>query len=377
MESFPSRLGFFYWRKYKLNLLEIRRLNNYSKKIKHNLTYGFCIEIFIEFYIGILRELPKKQQHDKRLNIRLMDFCMAIIKKKYYLSSVFYESLYQETIPEEIYVRIKDKEQNLRILSDSEERELFNRDLKRMKRIYDDLVQDFDKSHPEIFYEQIRRLASKCEKISIVPLRRLFYNAHCFMVDFDSVVSIKLYLRYLNVKSSSDTFKYRAILKLHATKLFENEAQKKKFETICVQFRQDNDIEKAFDRVDELFLRVRRKISLHIDSIKEAKTKHDEAVKILGQYRDTDEREKEKSPVVKEPDDMAVYQKALFDLFISRSFHLNRQEVNIFAASRGLFTDSFIEHINDDYYETFDDLLIEEDGDDYLMNEEYYNQLNA
>ena len=373
IENIRKSIGFIYWRQFKLKSYEIRYLNAYSKKIKRSLIFGFCIEIFIGFFLDVFRELSEEQQHNKTLNLCLMDFCLALLKKKYHLSSVYDDSFYKTTVPGEIYEIVKDKEQSVRMLSASEERELFTRDLKRIKRIYNDLVGTFDKKHPELFYEHICQLAS-C--YSVVPLRSLFYNTHSFMADYDKVISLKLYLHYLNVKSSSDTFKYKGIMKYNAAKLFDNEAQKKKFYTIIHQFRQDYDLEKAFERVDELYMRVRRKIKLHIESIKEAKEKHNEVAQILGQYLDNEENEKDECPVTIEMNDRLNHPKDLFDLFISNSFRLNRQEVNIFAESRGLFRDSFIERINDDYYETFDDLLIEEDGDYYILNEEYYKQLN-
>ena len=369
-------IGFIYWRKFKLTLYEVGYLNDYSKKIRHSLTFGFCFEIFIGLYISVFRELSEKQQQDKQLNHRLMDFCLAIIQQKYYLGSVSDDSIYKEILPEEIYAKVKDKEQSIRMLTASEERDLFNRDLKRIKRIFNHLVSDFDKNHSEKLYEQICTLAVNYKKIGVVPLRSLFYNAYHFMADYDRVVSLKLYLQYLNVRSSSNTFKFKTIMKYNAVKLFDSEAQKRKFDTICAQFRQDYDLEKAFERTDELFKRVRRKISLHIDSIKEAKSEHNEVAFMLEQYLDSDEPVKDDQPVVIEPDTTSERQKELFGLFISNSFRLNRQELNIFATSRGLFRDTFIERINDDYYEMFDDLLIEEDGDDYILNEAYYKQLN-
>ena len=377
IERFRTSLGFIYWRKYKLTLYEVSYLNGYSKKIRRCLTFGFCFEVFIELYRSVFRELTGKQQQDKRLNLHLMDFCLAILQKKYYLRPVSDDSIYKDALSEEIYEIVRDKEQSVRMLTASEERDLFNRDLKRIKRIFNHLVSEFDKNNSEQLYEQICSLAENYKKIGVVPLRSLFYNAYHFMADYDRVVSLKLYLHYLSVRSSSNTFKFKAIMKYNAVKLFDSEAQKKKFDAIIAQFRKDNELEKALVRVDELFRRVRRKISLRIDSIKEAKSAHDEVAQMLGQYLDNDEIEKDDPPVVIETDDLSERRKELFDLFISRSFRLNRQEVHRFAASRGLFGDTVIERINDAYYETFDDLLIEEDGDDYVLNEDYYKQLNG
>ena len=376
--AYVSRsFGFIYWRKFKLNLYEARYLNAYSKKIKRDLISGFCKDIFIGFYLDIVREMSKKQLKDRMLILRLMDFCLAIIKKKYYLSSVIdNDSFFKETLPGEIYENVKDKERLLRILSEEEERELFNRDLRRIKRIINYLTATFDKNHPEQLYGQICSLASSYENISVVPVRSLYYNTHCFMADYDRVLSLKLYLRYLNVKSSSATYKYKAIMRDNADKLFDDKAQKRKFAAILEQFRQDNDLEKALEQVDSLFIHVRRKINLHIESIKEAKANHNEVALILGQYLDSEEPEKEEPPAVFEQDDRLNHQKDLFDLFISKSFRLNRQEINIFADSRGLFRDTFIERINDSYFDMFDDLLIEEDGDYYVLNEDYYQQIN-
>ena len=363
-------------KKFALQPFEKGLLNDYTQKIKRNLTHNFCIEIFIEFYISIFRELSKKHQRIKKLNFRLMDFCMAIVNVKFHLKPDFDDSIYRDTLPKEICELVKIKESTIRMLSDSEERKLFKNDTKRPIRIYDYCVRHFDKNHPEIFYSTICRLNSFRNEINIVHLRNIFYKAYSFMADFDRFISLQCYLHYLTVKSASDTFQYKVISKRNVSKLFDNETQKIKFDAICNQFRQDNDTEKAFKQLDELFMRVRRKISLNIESIKEAKEKHNEVVQILEKYLDNDESETEKQPVVIKIDDTPDNKKDLFAYFISRSFRLNRQEVNIFAKSRGLFGDTFIERINDEYYETLDDLLIEEDGDYYILNEDYYHQLN-
>lgn len=197
------------------------------------------------------------------------------------------------------------------------------------------------------------------------------------MIEHHKEISLKLYLQYLNVKSASGTFKYKQISVRNASKLFSNKEQKTKFEAICKQFQKNYKLEKALAQISELYTPVRRKIKLNVDSIQEAKAKQASVAKILGAYLDDEpiaEKHENTQPetVINTP---ANNQQELFDLFISNTFRLNQQEINIFVQSKGLFKDQFIESINEQYYETLDDLLIEEESGEYILNEEYYTQI--
>jgi hypothetical protein len=374
-KSYSELIGYVYRKKFALNRFEKAYLNNHTKIIKRNFVADVCIEIFIGLYTGVVRELSYKQQKDKKLNGRLMDFCIAVVKKKYNLILPFDFSSYKELLPEEVYVLLKDKELSMRELTEPEEQQLFNRDTKRWKRVYDSLVSNFDKERPEVFYKDICKLGSYHENIGVIRTRSLYYNAYNFMIDYDRKYALKLYLHYLNMKSKSETFRFKEITKRNASVLFDTDEQKRKFAAICSQLQDNQDIAMACGQVDELFVFVRRKINLHVESIKDAKARHNEVAQILGHYLDEDVPVEEKLPVATTIEPAPDNKKELFDLFISQSFRLNRQEVNIFASSKGLFRDHFIESINEAYYETLDDLLIEEEDDCYIMNEAYYQQI--
>jgi len=379
VKSQHEAIGYIYRKQFKLKHIEKEHLNAYTKKIKRNFASTFCIEIFIGLYIEIVREIPRKQQKDNTLSSRLIDVCIAIVKKKCNLILPFDISVYKALFPDDIYNIIKDKEQSIRALTETEEQELFKHDKKRMKRIYDGLVSKLDKNHPNIFYDDICKLGLYCRTIGAIHSRSLYYKSHNLMVDYDRKYALKLYLHYLSIKSTSETFKYKEITKRNTSELFDTEEQKKKFALICAQFREKQDIAWACEQVDELYIHVRRKIKLQIESIKDAKSQHNEVAQMLGTYLNEEETLSEVSSLEKFSKKTTEYpsenKKELFDLFILRSFRLNRQEVNIFATSKGLFRDNFIESINEEYYETLDDLLIEVEGDDYIMNEDYYQQI--
>lgn len=198
------------------------------------------------------------------------------------------------------------------------------------------------------------------------------------MVQNHKETSLKFYLHYLHVKSASETFKHKQISTRNISRLFGSKEQKEKFDAICRKFQKDQKLEKALTELSALCTPVRKKINLNISSIQDAKEKQTQVAQLLSSYL-----EDEPIPEISVPDIITEKQqhvagdnqKELFDLFTANTFRLNQQEVHIFAQSKGLFKDRFIESINEQYYEILDDLLIEEEGEEYILNKEYYTQV--
>ncbi|MDR1097870.1 MAG: hypothetical protein LBL57_07045 [Tannerella sp.] len=377
-----SLLGNSYIKKYELDPLEIRPLNHQTRLVRKHFALDFCVEAVLELYLSIVRELPDERKADFDYNIRLIRFCVDIISYHYGFVAVLED---ENDFAGETYPLIVRKVKSIRALSEDEERALFKHDSGRRERLYRRLTDHFEaKDSPERFYAEVCALLSFGPSMGVVALRNFYYRSYHFMVGRDKRVALKFYLQYLHVKSASDTFKHNAISKRNASKLFGNEEREKKFDDVCQQLRKDRNLERALKKIEEVFLPVRRKISLNVEQIREAKTKQNKVAQLLGAYLNEEEPPAGREAAAgKTPDAAGTppaqqvpdYKKELLDLFISRSFRLSQQEIDIFATSKGLFRDRFIESINEQYYELLDDLLIEEDGAGYVLNEDYYQQI--
>lgn len=67
----------------------------------------------------------------------------------------------------------------------------------------------------------------------------------------------------------------------------------------------------------------------------------------------------------------------LISLFKRENFILSSVQLNDFAADKGLMTNSIVNQINEAYFETLDDNLIEETEDGWVMNKDYYEQIKT
>ena len=67
----------------------------------------------------------------------------------------------------------------------------------------------------------------------------------------------------------------------------------------------------------------------------------------------------------------------ILELFAKNNFSILQSEVEFFTKSKGIFKNQLIESLNDACYELLDDLLIEEEGDYYTINTNYFQKIFA
>lgn len=360
-------------------------LKNHFKSI------DFLIEeaklLFKRFYI----DLTKLDIWDEALSESLLYHCMYSTNNRYcfldHLNNEKEINRYSKKLAP--YFKATRIYYAIRKLNDEEEHLLFKMDKKRAGKVPHSYL---PADSPEKYYHEICRFARLNEDISIQHTRTLYNRGHCrlayrWQTPEISLYALKLYLHYLTVKSSSPTYKYS-----EQRVTFNNQAKKQAFTNICEQLMHDDDLDNAFAQLDE-FLHttfpedpepepsppLRKKIRLNVSSIQQAKTKQKEVARLLGEYLNEEDIENNISADFPSahimPDNTNSNQGELFQLFCSNAFRLSMEEMNGFAQLRGLFTESFIESINDQYYNTLDDLLIEEDEDTYILNREYLERI--
>ncbi len=240
------------------------------------------------------------------------------------------------------------------------------------KTKYNTLTENFNLQQVETFYNEICKLA---QRYKYPPNARSI--SYQFLAKQNSNYALLLYLQYLHVKTDKTDFRHKKVSEEYKKILFRNKTQISKFQQLCDELKTNRDLEQVINDTKRYFRINRREISLNAKSIKEVGREHTQTAALLGKYLE-DEPEimekKEATPVLQENE---TNEAALFRLFEQHHFTLNKKEIDDFAQQKGVFAGSLIQQINETYYETLDDLLIEEDDDNYILNEPYYESIKS
>jgi hypothetical protein len=151
--------------------------------------------------------------------------------------------------------------------------------------------------------------------------------------------------------------------------------QETRFLQICTRLKTHRDLKQAIDDTKLLLRMTRREIRLDAPEIQEVSREQSQTAELLGKYLEDDTATMPEivTPAIVVP--VNTTQDALFCLFEQNNFVLNQKEIDTFARNNGVFRDSLIQQINETYYEMLDDVLIEDEGDNYTLNQAYYEQI--
>lgn len=180
--------------------------------------------------------------------------------------------------------------------------------------------------------------------------------------------------------------------------LFKTAEQLQDFQMIIIKLILDRDLEKALDCVSSVISK-RKKISLDPNAIASINQKHTGTVELLNRYLQDDYEDEfntikigeisteELSIAITSKSDEQVPSIFLEDLrltplqvdtilfFAKSNFAIAQVELEMMAKSKGAFRNQLIDSINEVCYETIDDVLIEEEEENYIINEHYYQRI--
>jgi hypothetical protein len=239
---------------------------------------------------------------------------------------------------------------------------------------YARIINNFNSGKPEMFYQEICELGASLSNNDAMG-RKIFMQAHRFLVGHNAAYSLMCYLQYLNVKTPVPNFRHRAVAKELRAQLFRNKQQETAFLAICDRLRKDRNSDKAFESAHLLLHLSRRKIELDMPKIEVASREFVETTELLGRYLD-DEAEQDTGKAFSTSAALpSEHKNELLQLFESNNFVLNKKEIDTFAQNKGVFCDNLIQQINETYYDELDDLLIEEDEGIYTLNSNYLEKI--
>lgn len=228
-------------------------------------------------------------------------------------------------------------------------------------------------------------------------LEMIYYEASKDISSVNPQAALTLYIHYIYADLLSDTFDNRPLNKTNIKKLFKTDEQLHDFQVVIENLIASRDLGKALTAVSAVLLPKRRKISLNPDAIEVIKKRHSGTVELLNKYL---QEEEEPAPVTETPPsadipdpvvlptggtgkifidgvNLSVLQSDVLIHFSRNNFAVSQSEIGEMAKDRGVFKNQLIDSINEACFEILDDVLIEEEEDNYVIYEHYYQNILA
>ena len=221
-----------------------------------------------------------------------------------------------------------------------------------------------------------------------------FFEASKFIAKYDNVQSLKYYAKYIYYDLKSKKFDNKELTKTVQKSLFKTEAQIEDFKRIIGELIETSDIQKALDKIARIYIPKRKKIKLDISEIKEVEQKHDGTVELLSEYLETDNEEtilmdsedeevevaiiptETNNSIIISEINIGKMQEELIKKIVANSYEIHQDEVDKFATENGMFKNQLIDSINEACEEHLDgEALIEEDDENYVIEETYYKEI--
>lgn len=276
--------------------------------------------------------------------------------------------------------------------------ELYSQNTNRWKIKFEELSINY-KGNTKQFIDSIVSLGNLNKKNASVE--NIFFEASKFISKHNKEAALTLYIYYLYHDLKSVTFDNKQLTKTIQKNLFKTNDQLHDFEIVVSELVKDKNLEKALQEVSKIYAFKRKKIQLYTASIKEVQEQDSETVELLNVYL-KDEYEGETNTIKAQEvnnDEIKIeitqktetvqnstytndiiftqIQTATLEIFAKNNFSVSQSDLEVFAKSKGVFKNQLIESINDICYENLEDVLIEEEVDQYILNPNYYQRLLA
>lgn len=247
------------------------------------------------------------------------------------------------------------------------------------------------------FEREVARLAEV--NIKNPSLDDIYLEASKFISTHDRNAALRLYLHYLEKDLESKRFDRKYLTRSIQKNLFSTPEQFAEFEGIVNEFVLTRNFPLAATKLDALYLPKRKRIVIDRNAIDRVQQLDSQTSKILGDLL-ADEEEAAGPPDLSitenmtdiefkvvdtgDPGGIQKYlpelslndpQMDLLDYFEKNSLTVLKSGLEEYMRSRHLFMNAAVESVNDQLYDTLDDVLIEEEDDYFTINPEYYKKL--
>ncbi len=432
------KLGKQYKDKLELNKQEVAWLNKFWNPSNVFISIEGCCIATMKQYLLIIKSLNKKLKIQNTSVAKEVDFFKEkIFEIKEIADShwgVYDKSYLKQRVESEIYLAIFKRVENSVRESFGHKRKVGSTpyyDFKgefetRIGNYVDELVLKYqnDIEHPDletqielnaqnvnrwkIDFNNLKNSFQKEDKIKFIDgiinleetnqknpnIENIFFEASKFISKFDNVQSLKYYAKYIYYDLKSKKFDNKELTRTVQKSLFKTDEQINDFKRIIAELIESPDIKKALDEIAKIYIPKRKKIKLDKSVIKEVEQKHDGTVELLSEYLETEDKETVESEIENEEIGISVIptktnnsifiseitigktQEELIKKIVSNSFEIHQNEVDKFATENGFFKNQLIDSINEACEEHLEgEALIEEDEENYVIEESYYKEI--
>lgn len=288
---------------------------------------------------------------------------------------------------------------NIDLPDEKTEIELNTQNVNRWKIKFEELQRDFTESNKKAFIEGIYTM----EKLNQnnPSIENIFFEASKFISKVDSLQALRFYIHYLYYDLKSERIDNKQLAKTIQKNLFKTNEQLHHFDQIVARLVKTKNLMEALEEVSTFYQPKRKKIQLDINTIKEVQQQDKGTVAILTEYLQ-DEFEDESTTIKVEEinsEELQIEigtkgdvkrissfvegislndaQENLILWIVEQSFIISNSELDLYCKSKSVFKNQLLNSINESCYDLLDDVLIEEDGDNYMINESYYKKISA
>lgn len=287
------------------------------------------------------------------------------------------------------------------------EQELNLQNVTRWKQQFDQLATQLSSATTSAFVAGVQQLGQRNARNP--ALENIFFEASKLMAKYDREEALRFYVQYVYHDLNSVTINNKPLAKTIQKSLFPQPEQLQRFEALVSQLVSDKNLTQALAQVPTVYARQRRKIELDLGAIQQVQHQHAGTVELLNEYLQDDPEPTQLTPQLIAPDErplataaleeeielavpaavapvsgstfavagLTATQEALLTLFGEQALTLPQAQVEAFARQHGALRNQLIDGLNELCYERLDDVLIEEDGENYTIYEPYYQQLTT
>ncbi|MGM5630948.1 tellurite resistance TerB C-terminal domain-containing protein [Apibacter raozihei] len=358
------------------------------KTDSHNYNYAFedTIKYFHQAIFKICENTVRESYgHKRKLN---EDFLLHVPEVN---------SLYQNKIAPFITDTLSRLIPTILPPDDDTETMLYTMNTTRWKTKFNEITEGFN-GKPEEFSKAIIRLGKHNENNPSVE--NIFFDSSKFIAKYDKETALTLYIHYLYYDLKSSTFNNKPLTKTIQKSLFKNNEQLHEFEIIIDDFIKTRDLKSTLQKIPSIYISKRKRIHLNKEIIKEVQEQHSETVELLNEYlqdeyesedlsiksQDINNEEIKIEITSKKPVDftksnyvneinLTSNQIDVLNFFSKSNLCISFEDFEAYAKEKNFLKNHVIDSINEIYYDTLDDILIEEEEEFYTILENYYQKI--
>jgi hypothetical protein len=268
----------------------------------------------------------------------------------------------------------------------------------RWKSKLDDLKEQFTPRSGADFYQKVLHMGKLNQNNP--SIENIFFEASKFIGKRDIHVCLCIYVHYIYHDQRSKTVDDKALGKALLKNLFYTPESEKAFDIIVRNLKSDRDLPNALKAVSGLFERKRRKIDLNSHRIELAESAYIHTVDVLNVYLDDSDTVEAAETVSSIPTSstsgrvpipltdkpitetvqafavsLTPVQQQFILVFSKHNRVLSVGEIDAFARQNAVFRSHLIDGINEACYELLEDLLIEPEGENYILQDNYLKRI--